>query len=309
MTSDLQVVFIVGMPRSGSTLLDLALGSSTGVAPLGEMSNVWSHGVVERRRCSCGERFHRCGFWGTAAASDADLHDRSVAERMAATHRHILPTSRIHRLLTSSGRARLMADLPAGYLDRLGRLYQATAAAVGVSVVVDSSKHPIYGYLLSLAPGLQVSFVHLVRDPRAVAHSYTRVRAEPDASAGVMNRYRVTATALMWNAWNLAAGRFHQHGRYERVRYEDFVAHPREVLHSIISYLAVSGGSPAIDGTRLRPREYHAISGNPMRFTPGPITIKADDEWLTGMTARRKAAVTLATAGLLPRYRYPILTR
>ena len=43
-----------------------------------------------------------------------------------------------------------------------------------------------------------------------------------------------------------------------------------------------------------------------MRFRPGRVVLRADEEWRTGMTRPRQAAISAATWPLLRRYGYPI---
>ncbi len=63
------VVFVGGMPRSGSTLLDLLIGQLPGHCDVGELFYMWQGGAKRDQRCACGEHFSRCPFWtavGTA---------------------------------------------------------------------------------------------------------------------------------------------------------------------------------------------------------------------------------------------------
>jgi len=59
----------------------------------------------------------------------------------------------------------------------VSRLYDAVAAESGCNVIVDSSK--TYGHLAILQgiPGLEITPVHLVRDPRGVALTVTCLSA------------------------------------------------------------------------------------------------------------------------------------
>ena len=59
------------------------------------------------------------------------------------------------------------------------QLYRGIARSTGARLIVDSSKEPHYSWILRQATDLDVRFLHLVRDPRAVAMSWRRPRAEP----------------------------------------------------------------------------------------------------------------------------------
>src|SRR5215471_1503195 len=89
----LRVVYLGGLGRSGSTLVERLLGELPGVCAVGEVVHLWERGVVEGERCGCGLAFADCGFWakvGQAAFGgwDSDCAARSTAP---ATSRGSLP--------------------------------------------------------------------------------------------------------------------------------------------------------------------------------------------------------------------------
>jgi hypothetical protein len=50
----------------------------------------------------------------------------------------------------------------------------------------------------------------------------------------------------------------------------------------------------------------HTVSGNPSRFTTGPVQIAADDRWRSASRGRDLAIVTAITLPLLRRFHYPL---
>ena len=57
------VLFIAGTGRSGSTLLERALGVMPGYVNVGELVDLFRRVAAEDERCGCGERFSTCPFW------------------------------------------------------------------------------------------------------------------------------------------------------------------------------------------------------------------------------------------------------
>ena len=55
-----RVLFIGGLGRSGSTLLDRMLGQLDGVWSVGELVHIWQRGLQENNLCGCGRRFRDC---------------------------------------------------------------------------------------------------------------------------------------------------------------------------------------------------------------------------------------------------------
>lgn len=83
-------MFIASLERSGSTVLDLTLGSCPGVVSLGEVARVIQpHGLggvatCFDRPCSCGRQASDCDFWGVLLRRiDAQEEKLSLASRYA----------------------------------------------------------------------------------------------------------------------------------------------------------------------------------------------------------------------------------
>ena len=64
-----QVLYIGGCTRSGSTLVDRALGELPGVLSTGELGLITTHGIVDNRLCGCGKPFRSCSFWSAVGAT------------------------------------------------------------------------------------------------------------------------------------------------------------------------------------------------------------------------------------------------
>jgi hypothetical protein len=193
-------------------------------------------------------------------------------------------------------------------------------------VVIDSSKHASLAFCLRAggAP-IDLSVVHVVRDPRAVACSWARLVPRPENGAP-MTRWRPGRTALHWLAQNLA---FHHLARLGvpvvRVRYEDLADAPRHTLRRLIRRLGLEPGlEPGLEGDPERGAECparagrpafvrrgvatlsaaHTVSGNPMRFAVGPVALVRDDAWRARLPRRHRRLVTALTWPLCLRYGY-----
>ena len=105
------------------------------------------------------------------------------------------------------------------------RVYRALAAVTGARVIVDTSKEPHYSYILREATNLDVYFLHLVRDPRAVGYSGRQRQIEPGLDGEVAREFRgPLRTSLYYTVSNTAAeALWSRDPRYRLLRYEDFV--------------------------------------------------------------------------------------
>src|SRR5205807_4928625 len=142
--------------------------------------------------------------------------------------------------------------------------------------IVDSSKHPVYLRLLAGNPELDVRLVHLIRDPRAVAFSMQRVRANPGKhNVEMMPRFTPRETALLWLLWNAATMAVSRSMSVPRIciRYEDLVANPAGAVSQIKEFAGIgaAGGSTSVLSS------VHMVSGNPMRFEQA-VNVRRDDE-------------------------------
>jgi hypothetical protein len=124
-----------------------------------------------------------------------------------------------------------------------------------------------------------------------------------------MVTYPSWKSARAWLLRNMGANRVRRHVGPDRsmlLRYEDFVARPRRVLEDILAMVGVRGELPLADERTLAIGPQHSISGNPIRFTTGTVTLKEDDEWVTAQPPRDRRIVTAICLPLLRRYGYPV---
>ena len=58
-----RVLFIGGLGRSGTTLLERLVSELPGVCGLGEVVHLWERALRDDERCGCGRAFSQCPFW------------------------------------------------------------------------------------------------------------------------------------------------------------------------------------------------------------------------------------------------------
>jgi hypothetical protein len=301
-----KVLFIGGMGRSGSTLLDRMLGSVSGVVTIGEFRKFWRRGLEANELCGCGEPLRSCPFWDAvvAGAGEADFEGARAAEDRLLRSLKNTARFRVSRLRDETFRR----DLEAFAAARAAML-RSVVEVSGATLVVDSSKGPLYGMALALSPGLAVTPVHLVRDGRAVAYSWARKKevrrtAEhtdlmPTLSAPVAAGHWVTKSVQMELGW--PGGR-----RPMRVHYEDMVREPKATVRRLLR----RAGHPVPEEQRgpemgvVRFGVDHTVLGNPSRFEQGEVAVRLDDEWRRAMPVAAKATVTALALPLLTAYGY-----
>jgi Sulfotransferase family len=304
-----KVLYIAGSGRSGTTLLDRILGQLEGFFSAGELENLWERGMLADRKCGCGLPFSRCPTWMAIMQRAYGGPDGVDARRMAACNRERTGPRRVPSVLARGVRGGDPATR--SQRETLHRLYQSVRQETGCRVLVDSSKSALYAEQLKTLPDVDLYLVHLVRDPRATAHSFQRRKKLPDfGDERLMQRQPPLVSSRRWALWQtvtelLWRGR---PDRYLRVRYEDFVRDPQATVRRITALVGEGPLElPFPSETTVRLRPTHSVSGNPNRFTTGIVEVRADDEWMHLMRRTDRMLVTALTMPLLLHYRYPLV--
>jgi len=129
-----KIIFIVGLSRVGSTMLDLVLGCNPKFVGLGEIYQVIRPDMNRFERnehCSCGKLTRECPFWGCVAAELKKEKNSGLAERYRHTHQ-------VFENLYGSDH-----------------------------IMVDSSKLLAALKTVGRLPGVNVKVIYLIRDVRA----------------------------------------------------------------------------------------------------------------------------------------------
>jgi len=302
-----RVLYLGGFGRSGTTLVERLLGELPSVCALGEIVHLWQRDIRDDERCGCGARFSACTFW------------KRVGERAFGGWGNV-DVDRVHALADAVERTRHIRRLASGqmpmdevreYAGFYAKVYAAAAEVSGAAVVVDSSKHSALAHVLQWSEDIDLRVVHVVRDARGVAYSWTKTVTRPETDGtDEMTRYSPSRSALLWNAHNLAFGLLARRGgAVHRIRYEQFLADPRGALRELATFadlplaaddLAFLGDGHADLGVG------HSAAGNPMRFTVGRLPLRRDDTWTAAMPRGHRRLVGAVCAPMLRAYGYPL---
>ncbi len=302
-----KVLYIVGLGRSGSTILSNSLGQIKGFSSVGEICYAWKHDFIENRLCGCGRPFYECPVWTEVVREAFGGPEGVDARRMIGLQRSGARTRHIPMMLTKNGPKTLAGRLD-GWLENTGRLYNALRAVTGSRVIVDSSKEPAYGYALGMVENVDLRVLHLIRDPRAAAYSWLKKKSQPDSEElEFMHRFSPTKSAVLWDTWNAAAEALWRDEKYLMLRYEDFVANPRQSFTRILDLLDEEDAELPLTGDQeVKLGISHTVSGNPNRFETGSVALRHDREWIPKMNPKDRNLVTGLTLPLLRRYGYPL---
>ena len=303
----LRVLYIGGTGRTGSTMVDQLLGQFAGYFSGGEMAFFWSRGIGASAICACGSPVRDCTVWHHAIASVTDDPDRLAARLVALRTRFRWP--HVFAMWIpgfSASRLREIAELPT----TAERLYGDVAQQQDIEVFIDSSKEPHYSYILREGSDLDLRFLHLVRDPRAVGRSWQRRRTEAGLTTDEIMEQRTSPISSAYYLFSNIVSEIlwgSRSDRYAFLRYEDFVDDPARILEAIGEF----AGTPirpdsVLDGQTFPIGTMHTSWGNPSRVGRTSITIRRDDAWRTELSRWDMVVLTVLNLPLLLHYGYPI---
>jgi hypothetical protein len=306
----LRVLYVGGMPRSGSTLTDLMLHQLPGHVGVGELFYLWRNGVVHDGLCACGEPFSSCAFWSEVGRVAFGGWDRVDPEHVMRLQDRVDRTTRIPLLLMPR-RPRRFASQLEEYSEVLRRLYGAIVTVSGQPVVVDSSKRPSLAYVLRTMADVDLAVAHVVRDPRGVAFSFAKHVALPAGAAlrSEMPRSTTRKVSRRWVSVNaLVAGLQRVGVPVARVRYEDLVSAPSAELRRVLALTGQDAPDTAFDYVTpdgITVPRTHVVAGGRIRLASGPMPLRLDEQWRRDMPPRSRQLVELMTAPVRRKYGYP----
>ena len=199
----IDVLFISGSGRSGSTLLEQTLNQTGVFASIGELRHIWYKDFFGGELCSCGENLKDCPFWSAVMNQAFGGEDQINFKEMIAFRNAVDRVRYIPRMIWPDKSTEYHQKL-LQYQAILLKLYRAIKEISGKAVVIDASKDISSLYMLRMMPELKLHVLHLVRDSRAVAFSWQRKKPRADlvGRTGYMITYNPVETAWQWDYRN-----------------------------------------------------------------------------------------------------------
>lgn len=296
--ADPVVLYVAGSGRSGTTLVERALGAIPGFCNVGEALDLFRQALSNDELCGCGEALSLCPFWQAVATAAPILDDPVRVARMRDLQRRLVRQRNLPRMLVA-GRGEFGDELRE-YAEGYAEIFRAVLAVSGAGRVVDASKWPVQALALS-AGGIDLRVVHVVRDPRGVAFSQAKedVSRPHDPNGQAMARRPVLSAAARWSATQAQIDAISLTGLPTSVLlYERFVSNPAPTVRDCLEELGVS--VDPLDLGHLRPAQArlpqsHGVSGNPSRFRSGEVSLRHDEQWRSDLSLRQQRLVRALT--------------
>ena len=152
------IIYIAGAGRSGSTLLDIALGCHPNAFSAGELDNLF-RGIKNEEYCSCHNKIHSCKFWSIIFEEWKDKMITSPEEYEMFRKTFLRNKATIIFLY----QLRFGGTRMSNFISDMELLYDIIFKYSKKSIIIDSSKvaHKI---LILRRTKFQLKVVHLKRD-------------------------------------------------------------------------------------------------------------------------------------------------
>ncbi len=249
----MKVIYLVGMGRSGSTLLDILLDAHSNVRALGGVRRLAHY--ARKHPCPCGARsFYDCDFWGQV--------NSELERRLGRT----LETLDVH------------AKDPEIFRRDNKTLFEVVSEVAGVEYVTDNSKSVVRLRRLMAIPDLEVIPIHNLRDPRGRAVSVHKRKQQIYIPNLTYSHRAARLYRLLRNEPHIV------------VNYEKLAADPQRYLEALMKRLGMEFEPQQLEWADL---PHHNIgSADVLRATDGSA-IRPDIGWRQKLPPHQQKLINL----------------
>lgn len=278
-------VYIATLPRSGSTVLGLLLGSHSNMCHIGE-SSYWGKICPDEIRCSCGKI--GCEFLNRIYGKIKGVETvKSIYTSYCSADKSEEPNKDYHALSIPDKETTILKPEQYDYHLRqsvlgLEKIADAARGIFGTDIIIDNTK--LIDLAFNLAERKEWKIILLTRDPRGMAYSNKRAGLRKGVVRTVESKISVYVNFAK------KAQRLIGKDSILHVKYEDLCAYPEIVLRNICNFLG-EDYEPSI----LKFREiktHHTLMGNRLRFDNNQ-TIVEDLQWREGLKSEEKKLLCL----------------
>lgn len=274
----IKLIYIVSVSHSGSTLLDLTIGSTPEVFSMGEIGyypgyrDGWLH---KYPKCTCKKPFHECPFWAPINREKYNLYRYEDLEP--------LKRNMISHILFPSIMKKPEMPSDDESVSFLRHVYErASESNKDLVYLLDSSKSLTRLFYLSQQKALEIYPILLVRDGRGVLNSWSK---------WIKNK-RSFMILLEWIATTYLARRFlKKNPRSLHISYDLFCKDPRRHIRNLNERLNITISEDAFLD-RMAEKVYHNVDGNRLRFQR-IAKIRCDEKWRKELSPLKKFVATV----------------
>jgi len=288
----IKLIYIVSAPHSGSTLLDLILGSQSKIESVGEIINLekW---VNNNKDCTCGQKLTNCNYWKTIL--------EKYKETIGAENKSIYDLITLFKSITKKDKLLFYFFNNPSFVwdkDEIKKyglknyyLFKTIKEHTGKPIILDSSKEANRILKLYLSDLFEVKIIYLFRDGRANIESFKRKAS--DAKRDKAKYYGPVSHTIKFILGHLIQSRILKSIDKKDVfflDYKNFAMHPKNVIQDICRFIGIEFNEETFDlksSKYFSNQKHHNIGGNRLRLKfIEKITYK--NKWQENLSKKEK---------------------
>ena len=276
-----ELIYIVGSGRSGSTLLEIILGSQEDVFSCGELCQL----IIEYLNgsyCACGETLSNCNYWSNIVTNWIKKNHLTLNEiRRFAYLDYFYSHPKNLKAWFMALISFYQTEEYKWYLALLKSLLLEIVQHTQAKIITDSSKSPVRILnLKKIWPG-KITIIHLIRSPFEIISSLKKSWTK-DKKKGIQNDIPARnpiRTAIFWIVINSMAEFVIWLTKIKclRIKYEDLIKNPY-ILSRIYPNIKLKEPFPGTHicaGNRIRMKKNIKIIQNKPQKCKENLIIKA----------------------------------
>mgnify|MGYP001454067227 CR=1 FL=1 len=291
--SKIPLIYILGNGYSGSTLLDLLLGSHPNIWTLGEVQHLPEE-ISKNKLCGCNLPIQSCAFWQSVVSNvpfgDPD-YPMDYFDKFPVGNRYLRWDTFRKIFGTVDGNKKKAVDCYNRVnADWFNAIWHEAVKKRGGAIdwLVDSSKNSDRLFWLQQSNTFDLRVIHLIKAPSAFVYSMMK-RNLPYTWSKVI---RMTGIWVLenWIGKRICTSMMPREHTFI-LRYEELASRPEATMTRIGNWLGLDFPPEVVHG--FRKYENHAVSGNQMRWQEAEISL--DEKWRTMLPAAYQRAINIFT--------------
>lgn len=271
MPDKINLIYLMGAGRSGTTALATFLGGHPDIETIGEMHQFFDH-LEQNKTCSCGKQLTNCSYWSQIIEKLPQNYIENASE-LNEICKEFEYHSSIPKHIWGVNNTRFLK-----YSEIQNIIFSVLKESINSSYYLDSAKY--IGRHLSLRKNRNISVktIYVIRDVRGVINSFNKK---------VQSSRHPLSAVFYYVLVNLTAECIYQFSAKDtilKIRYEDFIKQPEKTLKEIGNFLNLDMKyvSEAINQNQAFSIG-HIIGGNRLRKN-GKIKLNPDISWKNNQT-------------------------
>ncbi len=250
------IAYIMGLGRSGTTILSVLLENSPDVVSAGEVTHLFQDGYVDGNECTCGQKVDQCLFW-RGVVNELGF-DSQEAEAAASLFKKLDWHSGFRRAYSGAHSEQIWQRYQA--INR--GVFHAISEMQSPKLIVDSSKYAARALNLQrVFPG-NTKVICVLRSPEGLIHSFIKPNKDEQRPKSLL-KIVVYYYLVMWSLF-LANKRLKENVII--VNYETLIEQPITVLERLEKFLDVD---LSVTKDKIRSESTlevgHIVTGNRLR--------------------------------------------